>query len=331
MLAYLWRRFVSLRDALLFFGRDDPGLPAGVIDPAIALEEATSECVAQWNQRDAIMTQIRLEVDRFQEADRKAQPRPEGWRDVLDHLHAEESKLDQAVLSLTDRIRVINSHRTRTIREELSREVLTALGPFPFDYGAARTSVAKWRTSTLADLGYDEFAFSSAEPRNHVGLDVDLTITPLIDLYENPRRFFLDVLPNLEHASFREEHLRGFDHLGSLTNGAPLWPFKHLAECLHQWGYGLLLNPAFREIFEKASAEPTFGLILAQAEGRQAFKDLGRTSAIDREALRAEYQALPRGSGDRARWLREKPMQLGIPPQSLERLIRPSAARKRNS
>src|ERR1035438_4522385 len=58
-IAYLWRRFVSARDAVNYFKVDDPGLPSSITDPEAALQELRRTHRDLFNRRETLFVELR--------------------------------------------------------------------------------------------------------------------------------------------------------------------------------------------------------------------------------------------------------------------------------
>ena len=326
-IVYLWRRFVSARDAINYFKLDDPGLPESVSDPKTALKELRKAHRDLIGRRDSLFADLRNALAEASAA-RKA-PRPPGSPGALAAVRDQIKAHEDEVMNVIHRTWPIRQHLTRQERKEVGGEILRALGHYPFDYSAARLVIQAWCDESLRATGQDPHARESDDPRDLVRYQLSEVIDPLLVAYEDPRRFFLEVLPEIELWRFTEEHFRGVWHLGTWTDGRPVWPFTDLAELLHRWGYGVLLNPDVRAIFEKAASESTFSLVLAQAEGKRAFLDVGPPLKVDYGALRREYAAIPTARGARAKWKRARAKELDIEPSSLARYLSPSFGKKR--
>ena len=321
MLPYLWRRFASLPDALRYYMRDDPGLPHGVI---------AANAMAELRTCYQILKVLNAEDDKYHDDLRAAleplygtnRGRTKEEEALFERLHARENDIRSRRDQNSDRASRIVRTLSRPVRANVTRSILDALGPFPFDYPSARAALEEWCTEALRDLRSERFTLDFSEDlRHNVGRGLRWTISPLIDAFENPRRFFSEVLPPLEPSDFDEERLRGTWHSLRRNDGGPIWPYTPLADALHRWGFGLLLNEKVRAVFEKASQEPTFSLVLAQAEGREAFRDLGRTPRTDLnlEVELRSYEAA--GRGHRDEWMGSRAEQLGIAATTLRRYL----------
>ena len=327
-IVYLWRRFVSARDAINYFRLDDPGLPDSVSDASAELQRLRRTHFELVDRDKALHVELGNALAPIYEADAKKTHRPPGsWErgvTVRDQLDAISNDLGDVMR----KSRVIRQHLTREERKAVGAKILRALGEYPFDYSAARSALRDWCDESLKATGQDQLSLDSDDPRDLVRYQLTKVIEPLLTAYENPNRFFREILPDLESYVLSEENFRGHWHLGTWTDGRPVWPFTDLAELLHRWGYGVLLNPEVRAIFEKAASEPTFSLVLAQAEGKGAFLDVGPPLKVDYGALRREYAAIPRGKGERAKWKIVKAQELDVKPHSLDRYLRPSFRKK---
>lgn len=325
-IVYLWRRFVSARDAINYFRLDDPGLPDSVSDPIAELKKLRRAHRDLVDRQDALFADLRKALAVNEAA--KNVPRPHGAREALTAVHDQISALSAETITVIHKTWPICQHITRRERKQVGGEILRALGHYPFNYSAAHLAIQAWRDASLKATGQGEHSPDSDDPRDLVRSQLKKVIEPLLTAYEKPSQFFREMLPDFEVYVFSEENFRGHWHLGSWTDGRPVWPFTDLAELLHRWGYGVLLNPEVRAIFEKAASEPTFSLVLAQAEGRRAFLDVGPPLKVDYGALRREYAAIPRGKGERAKWKLAKAKELDVKPHSLERYLRPSFRKK---
>lgn len=328
-IAYLWRRFVSARDAINYFRLDDPGLPDSVSDASAELQRLRRTHFELVNRDKALHVELGNALAPIYEADAKKTHRPPGsWERVV-------TVRDQIAAILDDlgdvmrKSRVVRQHLTREERKAVGAKILRALGEYPFDYSAARSILRDGWDESLKATGQEQLSLDSDDPRDLVRYQLTKVIEPLLTAYENPNRFFREILPDLELYVLSEENFRGHWHLGTWTDGRPVWPFTPLAELLHRWGYGVLLNPDVKAIFEKAAAESTFSLVLAQAEGKRAFRDVGPLLKVDYVALRREYAAVSTARGARAKWKRAKAKELDIEPSSLARYLSPSFGKKR--
>jgi hypothetical protein len=324
-IVYLWRRFVSARDAISYFRLDDPGLPRSVPDPKAELQELRRIHRDLVDRHNAILRKA-LAVN-GPDAGKTPNDPPASGRALI-AVRDEINPLSDEIMGVLQRIWPIRQHLTRRVRKEVGDEILKALGNYPFDYSAARLVLSTWCGEPSKPTGPSSSSRDSVDPRELVRHQLSEVIDPLLVAYEDPRRFFVEVLPEIELWRFTEGNFRGVWHLGTWKDGRPVWPFTDLADLLHRWGYGVLLNPDVRAIFEKAALEPTFSLVLAQAEGKRAFLDVGPRPKVDYEALRREYAAIPRGKGERAKWKLAKAKELAVKPHSLDRYLRPSFRKK---
>lgn len=199
-------------------------------------------------------------------------------------------------------------------RKQAIDSVLAALGTYPFNYPAAEEALLRWSRARLPASESLDAAAGARDPEVRTAAELWMFIFPLIWAYRDPKQFFQDEVEKCYSSDF--ERLP-----------------ETLGRILHTWGYGVLLNPKVREAMDalsrKHSSEDLL-YALAEAEGRRAFRDLGRKITRDKEQLREEYRALPKGRGVRARWIREKANESGVAAESVERYIRPSSARRRS-
>jgi len=324
-IVYLWRRFVSARDAISYFRLDDPGLPDAISDPMAALKELRKAHRDLIDRRDALFADLGRALA---ETSGRKTPRPPGSQGALATVRDQIEAHTDEVTKIIYRTWLIQQHLTRRERKEAGGAILRALGHYPFDYSAAHLVIQARRDESLKATGLDQHSLDSDDPRDLVRFQLTRVIDPLLTAYENPSRFFREMLPDIELYVFSEENFRGHWHLGTWKDGRPVWPFTNLADLLHRWGYGVLLNPEVKAIFEKAAAEPTFSLILAQAEGKRAFLDVGPSPKVDCLALRREYAKIPSGKGARAKWKATKAKELGVKPSTVDRYLRPSFRKK---
>jgi hypothetical protein len=199
-------------------------------------------------------------------------------------------------------------------RKRAINSVLAALGHYPFNYPAAEKVLLSWCRARLPASETWEAAAESRDPEVRTAVELWVIVFPLIWAYGDPRQFFQDEVEKRYPSAF--ERLPGT-----------------LGELLHTWGYGVLLNPRVRQAMDALSRKHSSGDLLyalAEAEGRRAFRDLGRMRTRDKERLRDEYMALPKARGVRARWIRDKANESGRAAASIERYVRPSSVRRRS-
>lgn len=148
----------------------------------------------------------------------------------------------------------------------LVRELLNALGEWPYDYEAARKKLAR-RTGALRT--------TSAHPDlPQFAREADTLIPRLIALYEDPRKFFNEDAPEIYGFDFTPSVQSSMLRAGLLLSHSPDVPFsailvaEGLGRLLRTWGCAALLS---RHVWRAFDSAPTEVLLeaLAVAEGRK--------------------------------------------------------------
>ncbi len=176
----------------------------------------------------------------------------------------------------------------RPLRAELADRIVLALGEPP-DYAAAWKVLESWRAEKVARKRPDGMEESDRPTPIPPELDFVLreavvTVAPLVRAFEDPWRFFRDVVPAL--------------FPGELDRPIP--------DLLATWGIGVLLNPETNAKFLEAGRAPGFSALLAEVEGRPAFEgDGGRPLNSEWSAFAATYFAPGQRRGAKGAFLRD--------------------------
>jgi hypothetical protein len=107
------------------------------------------------------------------------------------------------------------------------------------NYRAADAALGRWcadasRATNLPPKG--PFSPNHPDLRMRVAWELLFWLRPLLIAYADPRRFFAKVAPQIDpNRLFDLKQLRPVDH--------PFISHGRLAEALHTWGFGALLNP----------------------------------------------------------------------------------------
>jgi hypothetical protein len=189
----------------------------------------------------------------------------------------------KAIPVLTPR-KSANGKLHRSLLISLVRSLLQALGPWQDDYSAARRALSRWTKSAERSSRHpDERLFAR---------EADTLIPRLITLYEEPRRFFDEIAPEIYALDFSEvaPEIHGFalaiasparmrrtnlqlsrsPHLTLSRLRAAEW----LGRILKTWGCAALFNRSVRRAFDSAPADVVLEA-LAIAEGRRTHHSRG--------------------------------------------------------
>jgi hypothetical protein len=211
-------------------------------------------------------------------------------------------------VSFWDAMKEVHAHRPARTKEQDPRAwemlpfirkaaetVLTALGERRDDLKAARAALHGWcdRAVQEAALGPgDAPSREHPSPAVRAAWTFQFWLEPLLTAYENPRRFFCEVAPQIDPN-------RLFDPVG-LTQ--PAFSEYRLGGVLHTWGYGALLNPEVRAAFDQAAENPErFARVVGWAEGRGSYVEGRKPGQRDSKQRKPHVD----NTGTKARVLKE--------------------------
>lgn len=345
LLAYLVRESRTLKDALRRWVAERPFVPGDLrgskspefLEAVSQKGDEAREVLARNSGRTARAVEIQTDTkmsDLFRPEAREILT-AKGGLEALAVASAEgspQSELLEGLLSCAKAAaEVVESSRMvealgmeagRPLRAELVEEMVEALGDGePPDYSAARAVVESWRAEVLKVAealapqppeGKPGYCPPPPAPPelNFVFGETAVTALPLIVAFEDPGRFFREVVP-------------------SLFPGEMDLP---LPDLLGRWGLGVLLNPATNARFLEAGDRPGASGLLSTAENRPAFNgdggripDAAKADGRNYAALAFAYDALPHS--EKKSWRKTEAARFpSISPETLR--VRMAAARK---
>jgi hypothetical protein len=151
-------------------------------------------------------------------------------------------------------------------KKDCAKAIRRALGRYGDDFRAAAAALDEWCADARAEAGLTpeggnlrpEFV-----PVMNTVWEINCTLRPLLEAYRAPTEFFCEIAPRL---------WSGFDL-------APR-DSARLAQALHTWGFGALLNPNVRAAFDHAASYPSiFARVLGEAEQRGNYRE-GRGKGV---------------------------------------------------
>ncbi|KAA0249413.1 MAG: hypothetical protein EDX89_24030 [Acidobacteria bacterium] len=291
LVAFLYRRYETINDALRYWRVDCPRIGGVSLDDA-----------RQRYQR-AVAAADRLLADASSLPPPSVDPgKVVSVKETMAHIRRVEALADERMgecVAATGCLLAVLRFESAAARRAAADRLLAALGAPP-DYARGRAELAAI-LSELGDLDA-ECNLQSLTPELMLRMDLEADIDLLFDIYEKPQVFFRDIAPGVWPFDFAElgaDTRGGKPHPGILAELArPALPAgMHrpvevvLLKCLWRWGLGVLQNPHVRMAFDNLS-EVERGEILSVLDGKITFSD-GRPqgTGLTPEETRETYQA----------------------------------------